>query len=151
MNKKNKTIMKKYLLILTMLLGSLTMAFAQENKPGDDAARQEKIQALYVAYVTQQLNLTPDEAQKFWPLHTQFAGELKSIKPDLPELAKEEARLNIKKKYQDNFVRILGSNRCDRFFRMNEEFKRKLRERVQNHRNNNPNRPDQRPKMRRGQ
>ena len=139
--------MKKYLLILTILLGSISVAFAQENQPGEDQAKQEKIQALYVAYVTQQLKLTPDEAQKFWPLHTQFANELKSIKHDLPELVKEEARLNVKKKYQENFSKVLGTNRCERFFRMNDEFKRKLRERLQNQRNNQQR---QRP-IRRGQ
>jgi hypothetical protein len=138
--------MKKYLLILTLLLGSFSMAFAQENQQGDEQAKQERIKALYVAYVTQQLQLTPDEAQKFWPVHTQFETDLKAVKQDQPELVKEEARLNIKKRYQENFTRILGNNRCERFFRLNDEFKRKLRDRLQNQRNN-PNRP----KMRRGQ
>ena len=136
--------MKKYLLILTLLFSSFSMAFAQE---GEDLKKQEKIQALYVAYVTQQLQLTPDEAQKFWPLHTQFANELKAVGQDLPELKKEEARLNIKKKYQENIVKVLGANRCDRFFRMNDEFKRKLRERLQNQRNN----PQRQRPVKRGQ
>lgn len=140
--------MKKYLLILTLLFGSFSMAFAQENQSGDNLTKQEKIKSLYVAYVTQQLQLTPDEAQKFWPVHTQFETDLKTIKQDQPELVKEEARLNIKKKYQQNFTQILGSNRCDRFFRMNDEFKRKLRDRLQKQQNN-PQRP--RPNMRRGQ
>ena len=84
--------MKKYLLILIILLGSFSVAFAQE---GDDLTKQEKIQALYVAYVTQQLQFTPEEAQKFWPVHAQFAGELKAVKTDLPELEKQQAFLNI--------------------------------------------------------
>jgi hypothetical protein len=138
--------MKKYLLILTLLLGSFSMAFAQENQPADEQTKQERIKALYVAYVTQQLQLTPDEAQKFWPVHTQFETDLKAVKQNQPELVKEEARLNIKKKYQENFTRILGNNRCERFFRLNDDFKRKLRDRLQTQRNN-PNRP----KMRRGQ
>ena len=140
--------MKKYLLIVTLLFGSFSMVFAQESQPGNDLNKQEKIQALYVAYVTQQLALTPDEAQKFWPLHTQFANDLKAVKQELPELVKEEARLNIKKKYQDNFTKILGNNRCERFFRMNDEFKRKLRDRLQKQ-GNNPQRP--RPNIRHGQ
>lgn len=137
--------MKKYLLILTLFFGSFSLAFAQG---GEDLTRHEKIQALYVAYVTQQLQFTPEEAQKFWPVHAQFANELKAVKPDLPELEKQQAVLNIKKKYQDNFNRIIGINRCERFFKMNDEFKRKLRERLQNQRNN-PQRP--RPNIRRGQ
>ena len=136
--------MKKYLLILTFLLGSFSVAFAQE---GDDLTKQEKIQALYVAYVTQQLQFTPEEAQKFWPVHAQFASDLKGVKTDLPELEKQQAYLNIKKKYQENFNRIIGANRCERFFRMDGEFKRKLMDRVQKQRNNQQR---QRP-VRRGQ
>lgn len=126
------------------------MALAQDNQPGDDLAKQERIKALYVAYVTQQLQLTPDEAQRFWPVHTQFETDLKAVKNELPELIKQQARLDIKKKYQDNFNKIIGTNRCERFFRMDGEFKRKLMERVQKQRNNPP-RPNQRPNMRRGQ
>lgn len=137
--------MKKYLLILTFLLGSFSAAFAQETQPADDMARQEKIKALYVAYVTQQLQLTPEEAQKFWPVHTQFENELKGVKNDLPELDKQQARLNIKKKYQDGFVKILGASRCDRFYGLRETFARKLVEKVQKRQNN-----QQRP-LRRGQ
>ncbi|MBK8609936.1 MAG: hypothetical protein IPL84_08310 [Chitinophagaceae bacterium] len=127
--------MKKYLLILTLLFGTVFAAFAQDNQTGDDLSRQEKIRALYVAYVTQQLALTPDEAQKFWPVHTQFETELKGVKKDLPELDKQQARLDIKKRYQQNFNTIIGSNRCERFFRMDGEFKRKLVDRVQKQRN----------------
>lgn len=142
--------MKKYILVLALLAGSISIAFAQETQPADEITRQEKIRSLYVAYVTQQLQLTPDEAQKFWPVHTQFENEVKGVNKDLPELPRQQLVLDIKKKYQTNFIKILGNNRCERFFRMNDEFKRKLRERVQNQRKN-PHRPDQRPKMRRGQ
>ena len=44
--------MKKIILILITFLGSFSMSFAQNNG-GDDLTKQEKIQALYVAYVTQ--------------------------------------------------------------------------------------------------
>jgi hypothetical protein len=142
--------MKKYILILTLLTGIFSMSFAQENQPVNDMAKQERIKALYVAYVTQQLALTPDEAQKFWPVHTQFENDLKGVKMDLPELDKQQVRLDIKKRYQDNFNKIIGTNRCERFFRMDGEFKRKLMDRVQKQ-GNNPPRPNQRPNMRRGQ
>jgi len=133
--------MKKYLLILAVFLGGFSVAKAQDDQP----EKPRDIKALYVAYVTQQLELTPDEAQKFWPVHAQFEADMKAVKPDLPELDKQQAMLNIKKKYQDNFNRILGPNRCERFFRMDGEFKRKLLDRI---RNKHPN--QQRP-FRRGQ
>ena len=139
--------MKKYILIFTLLLGSFSVALAQDNPTGDDITRQERVKALYVAYVTQQLALTPEEAQKFWPVHTQFETELKGVKKDLSELDRQQARLDIKKRYQGNFNKIIGTNRCERFFRMDGEFKRKLVERVQKQQGNQQR---QRPNMRRG-
>jgi hypothetical protein len=127
--------MKKNILMLMAVLGSFSMAFAQNNG-GDDLTKQERIQALYVAYVTQELALTPEEAQKFWPLHTQFENELRGVSKALPELDKQQARLNIKKKYQDGFTKIVGSARCDRFYSMGDAFRKKLVDRMQKQRNN---------------
>jgi hypothetical protein len=136
--------MKRFLLAAIIAISAFA-AKAQDAPPADENQRQEKIQALYVAYITQQLALTPDEAQKFWPVHTQFTNELKGVKTDMPELEKQQAVLNIKKKYQENFNRVLGPKRCERFFKMDGEFKRKLLERI---RKQNANQP--RPKIRRG-
>lgn len=131
--------MKKYLLILTLILSSISFVKAQE---GNENKKAQDIKALYVAYVTKQLELTPDEAQKFWPVHTQFENDIRGVNKDLPELQKQQAYLDVKKRYQENFSRILGTNRCERFFRMDGEFKRKLLE--QYRQRNNP-----RPRMRR--
>ena len=114
--------MKKYILILALFFGSLPVLKAQDEQPQGE----KRIQALYVAYVTEQLQLSPDEAQKFWPVHAQFEADMKAVKPDMPELDKQQAMLNIKKRYQDNFNRILGPNRCEHFFRLQGEFKEKL-------------------------
>ncbi len=137
--------MKKILLITTIFMSSLFTASAQDDQAANENIRQEKIKALYVAYITQQLNLTEAEAQKFWPLHAQFEIDIKTVKPGLPELEKQQAVLNIKKKYQDNFNRILGPNRCERFFKMDGDFKRKLLDKIRKQRMD-----QQRPKIRRG-
>ncbi|MEI7735166.1 MAG: hypothetical protein WCI49_06845 [Ferruginibacter sp.] len=137
--------MKKILLITTIFMSSLFTASAQDDQAANENNRQEKIKALYVAYITQQLNLTEAEAQKFWPLHAQFEIDIKTVKPGLPELEKQQAVLNIKKKYQDNFNRILGPNRCERFFKMDGDFKRKLLDKIRKQRMD-----QQRPKIRRG-
>jgi hypothetical protein len=136
--------MKKFLLITTILAGSLFAVKAQDGQPGDDTEGKKRVEALYVAYVTKQLELTPEDAQKFWPAHTQFESEIKGVNKNLPELEKQQAILNIKKKYQENFNRILGVKRCERFFKLRDDFSRKLLEQV---RKRNAN---QRPKIRRG-
>ena len=133
--------MKKYLLIFTFFLNGLSAAKAQDDQPGDEALKLARIKALYIAYITDQLKITPDEAQKFWPIHSQFETELQSVKVNIPELEKQQLVLNIKKRYQENFTRILGPKRCERFIRMDGEFKHKLLERFRKQRQNQPTRP----------
>ncbi len=138
--------MKQLLLTATFFMCSFFAATAQDAPAGDENLKQEKIKALYVAFITEKLALTPEEAQKFWPVHTQFTNEIKGVKQDMPELEKQQAILNIKKKYQNNFNGILGNKRCEHFFKMDGEFKRKLLERIRKQRAGE----QQRPKVRRG-
>jgi hypothetical protein len=137
--------MKHILLILTFFTGFAFAAKAQDGDPGD---KQEKLQALYVAYITDELKLTPDEAQKFWPIHAEFDKEIKAVNPDLPQLEREQAILNIKKRYQDKFSKIINADRTERFFKKDGEFRRKLIERLRKMREKRQNQP--RPALRRG-
>ena len=125
--------MKKILLFITLLTGSFSFAYAQGDDP-DRGKQEQKIQALYVAYITQQLNLNEEEAQKFWPLHKQFDNELKSVDNNMAELPRQQKILDIKKQYQDRFVKILGSGRTDVFFRKDTEFRKKLVDAIHNRR-----------------
>ena len=128
--------MKRILLYILFLTGSFSVAHAQET-PEDAGKKEQKIRALYVAYITQQLNLTETEAQKFWPLHAQFESEMKSVSIDLPELDRQQAMLNIKKKYQDRFTGILGSARSNKFYGLHTEFSRKLVDEIRKRRQQN--------------
>jgi len=44
-----------------------TLSFSQGFKE-----KKEKVKALKVAYITEQLDLTKEEAQKFWPIYNAF-------------------------------------------------------------------------------
>lgn len=48
---------------------------AQDRKAG-----AEKIKALKISYLTEQLNLTPEEAQKFWPIYNIYDEEQHSLR-----------------------------------------------------------------------
>jgi hypothetical protein len=126
--------MKKFILYL-ILLFAVFSATAQTddavNNTIQNPKKEEKIQALYIAYITQQLSLTTDEAQKFWPVHAQYEAELKNINQgNAGELDRQQAVLNVKKKYQGNFSKILGSERSNNFYRQDGEFRKKLVERL---------------------
>jgi hypothetical protein len=129
--------MKHILLAISFFLGSISFGFAQENE-ADPVKREQKVQALYIAYMTQQLNLTEDEAQKFWPVHKLYHTDIKAIDFSKPELQRQQAVLDVKKKYYDRFSKILGNTRTDDFFRKDMEFQKKLIERLRKIRENNP-------------
>jgi hypothetical protein len=52
----------------------------------DERSTSDKIEALQVAFLTQELELTADEAQKFWPIYN-------DIKEDRDKLYKGKKRL----------------------------------------------------------
>ncbi|GHA41723.1 hypothetical protein GCM10007103_23770 [Salinimicrobium marinum] len=65
--------MKKLFLLGFVLLSSLQM-LAQDKE-----SRREQIKALKTAYITEGLNLTPEEAQKFWPVYNKFDEQRRTL------------------------------------------------------------------------
>ena len=123
--------MKKILLSSIFLLGIILPLFAQPGNDKQQNDSSQKIQALYIAFISRELKLTEAEAQKFWPVHTEFDNEVRAVKPDINELERQQTILNIKKKYQERFIKILGSDRTNNFYKVDAEFRKKLVERLQ--------------------
>lgn len=125
--------MKKYILILIILLGSFSLVKAQD---ADAAKRAEKIQALKAAFITQKLELTPKEAQEFWPVYGQYEDDMKKILDDRGNpndvLANEEKILNIRKKYRPEFEKVLGKPRMNKLFTTEKEFRNVLMNKLKN-------------------
>ncbi len=65
MNKNH--IMKTKIIYPIVFLLISTLSFSQGFKE-----KKEKVKALKVAYITEQLDLTKEEAQKFWPIYNAF-------------------------------------------------------------------------------
>ena len=129
--------MKKQFLTALFFVATITGVFAQKNQNGlgDKQPGKEKIKSLYIAFITQELNLTETEAEKFWPIHHQYSEDLlASHKADQTVLEKEEANLNTKKKYNDKFVKVLGAEKTNLFFKKDNEFRKKMVEKLKKQR-----------------
>jgi len=123
--------MKKYLLLFLVILGSVSGIKAQN----EEETRGEKIEALKIAFITQKLQLTPDEAQKFWPVYNQYENEIRSLQLDNkngPALENEERLLNIRKKYASSFEKVIGPQKLNRLFNAERDFRDILIRRLQN-------------------
>lgn len=70
--------MKKFF-ALTLCLFASVLLFAQpQGKPDNDQRKKdwERLQAEKIAFITQELDLTPEEAQVFWPVYNQCWKEV---------------------------------------------------------------------------
>jgi hypothetical protein len=66
-----------------LLMPSLLSAQEEEELPqGPDPKAKEKIQAARVAYLTDQLGLTPEEAEKFWPVYREFSERRQELRKE---------------------------------------------------------------------
>jgi|APLak6261672720_1056091.scaffolds.fasta_scaffold04795_2 hypothetical protein len=124
----NRTPMKKFLFLLLFITFTLNVTNAQPPK------RLERIEALKVAYMTQALKLTADEAQKFWPVYNSYIVEMKESKKSNKddELAFQEAALGVRKKYKIEFKKILTDDfRVNQVFKAEAEFRQELQKELQ--------------------
>lgn len=123
--------MKKNILLLLIMLGSFNLISAQEN-PNQQG---EKVQALKIAFITQKLQLTSTEAEKFWPVYNQYENEIKSLRSNNQNgdvLENEEKLLNIRKKYKPSFEKIIGPEKVNQLFSAEKEFRNVLIKRLKN-------------------
>ena len=67
--------MKKIILFISISLFCVLATNAQTREES-----REKIKALKVAYLTEQLSLTTEEAQKFWPIYNKFDKEQNDLR-----------------------------------------------------------------------
>jgi hypothetical protein len=110
--------MKRFLLLYGIIFTLCVSVSAQNG---------ERIQAIEIAYLTKQLNLSPAEAERFWPLYNQYREEVRRIKIDAignkeNEVATEEKIVNVRKRYNIEFGKALPSDKVNLFFRSERQF-----------------------------
>jgi hypothetical protein len=82
--------MKKNILFLIALF--LISFFASAQKLTPKKPREEKIKSLKIAFITNELNLTSNEAQNFWPVYNKYD----QILNQLEKIERLNIRSNIK-------------------------------------------------------
>lgn len=147
-----KTFIKSTIVIFFFLQNF--SASAQPNKP----ARGEKLESLKIAFITQKLDLTSEEAKVFWPVYNHYQDELEALrktrranlleaKMNVDELGDKEIEallnneftfrqneLDITKKYLPEFKKILPIKKVARLYKSEEDWKRKLLQLLQERR-----------------
>lgn len=122
-------------LFLSILIASIALvATAQDSEP-----RGGRIEALKIAYLTKRLDLSPAEAQKFWPIYNSYAAEIRAARAEqrqngTQELDTEDRILAIRKKYSSEFSRAISAEKINTFFRSEKEFGNYVQQELQERR-----------------
>jgi len=132
------------------------VAFAQPaSRPLDPpkTEKREEIESYRIAFLTQKLSLTPEEAQRFWPVFNQFTAEMKTVKANRVskrdmkndiqnqsdkdfeklvhgEIAIRQQELDVVKKYHTQFKQVLPIKKVAILYRAEDEFKKELLEKI---------------------
>lgn len=121
-----------------------------------DAQVQEKIKNLRIAYISDKLGLTPDQAEKFWPIYREFSDKRreirqefvdarKEIKTDNPDPARQEElvklglavkqrELDLEKNYSERLLRVISAQQMLNLRKAEGDFQRIILEQIQQRR-----------------
>ncbi len=106
--------MKKIFTIL-LVLSLANISFSQGFKE-----KKEKIKALKVAYITEKLDLTTNEAQKFWPIYNAFDEKQFQIRHFKRRKSKEEMN-TISEKEAQNLIAEMQQNE-EKMFQLKKQY-----------------------------
>ena len=128
--------------------------YTQHKQHGD---QHKNVEAQRIAFITQELNLTPDEAKVFWPVYNEYdvkRHELKksfkntgnSKKQDIDKLTEKEASqildnqiieaqkfLDLRKEYHAKFKAVLPAVKVLQLYDAEREFQKILMEKLRQH------------------
>ncbi len=143
--------MKKVFLILIL---SMMYGVGNAQRCGPKGNRKEYIDRERIPYFTNYLDLTPQEAEKFWPLYNQYTNKKEAIYSKIRKLKyrlknenaslseKEAYRLNeeymqllekeykIVRAYNEKFKKVLPISKVNKLYFAERDFRRYLLKRM---------------------
>jgi len=149
-----KRAMKK-ILLLSIWMFSGWVAMAQDPDPEIDENAQQRIKTLRIAYISDKLGLTPEQAEKFWPVYQEYSDKRrvltqefrearKDAKQDDPAkqeelvklgLALKQKELDLEKDYSGRLLKIITAQQVLNLRRAEGDFQRIILQQLQQRRN----------------
>lgn len=144
----------KNILTLLMSLFLIAPVLAQDEELGtQDLKAQEKIKAARIAFITERLGLTPDEAEKFWPVYREFTMKRQELKkefkdnrknPDPKKTVEENEKeslelglklkqqeLDLEKEYSGKLLKVVPAQKVMALRRAEDDFRKVLLDQIQ--------------------
>ncbi len=139
--------MKRYAILLLFIMAVTAGAFAQSKEA------MRKIESARIALITERLNLTPEQAEKFWPVYREFSQKRMTLRKELRDtrqnadragMTEEESRklmskaldikqreLNLEKEYTKRFQKVISVQQILQLRNAEKDFQQMLLRRLQ--------------------
>ncbi len=133
---------KRYILCYLFVLLAFLKVFPQGGK-------NEKIEAMRVAFITDKLKLITDESQKFWPVYNDYQDKLKAARQEFKkqpttfsndkeaqdyldaELLLKNREYNLYKEYYEKIKKTIPIKKVAELRQAEEDFKKELLKQLQ--------------------
>lgn len=141
------------LIIALFVFNGLSAQRFPGGPPPSFEEKEAQIKAHKIAFLTEQLNLSPEEAQLFWPEYNEYSLKESAIRAEHKALRKkmrdadqfsdaeveegmikyiqsEKAEVELKESYHPRFIKVLGVRKTLQLYKAENEFKRVLLRRL---------------------
>jgi len=137
---------KSRLLVVLAFISFPTLLFAQSKEA------MRKIESARIALITERLGLTPNQAERFWPLYNEFSRQKRDIRSEIsaarsnfdPKTITEQQtqrlmdlqfdakqkELNLEKEYATRLRKVISSRQLLSLRSAEDDFRRMLLQRI---------------------
>lgn len=147
--------MRKLMILGAWLVGSLVAMGQDQTEIEQDPKALEKINALRIAYLSEKLNLTTEQAEKFWPIYREFSDKRKELRRELlsarkqvksdqnPEkdealiklgLELKQRELDLEKTYSERLLKVISAQQILSLRKAEGDFQQLIRDQIQQRR-----------------
>ena len=140
----------RYVIFFLMIFSSL-QGIAQDEEMDNirDTRGRERIRAAHAAYVTQRLELTPEEAEKFWPVYREYNEKRRAIRQQLRDarrsdmgetklldldLKVKQQELDLEKEYTDRLQKVISPGKVVKLRQAELDFRKLVLRQIQQRR-----------------
>ncbi len=139
------------------LIPLLLISLSCMGQPEDQEAMKDKIEAYRARFLTEKLDLTPKEAQLFWPVYNEYREKKEALRDERPgyfgkkdkaeaiikemdekemertlkkEMERQKKLVMLQEEYYEEFKKVISVKKIALLYHAEFQFQRKLMEEV---------------------
>lgn len=143
------------MIIVAWMFSGLSVIAQDQSEIEQDPKALEKINSLRIAYISEKLGLTTEQAEKFWPVYREFSDKRRELRQELIVARKDlkqgqdpdkdaklmklgldlkQRELDLEKTYSDRLLKVITAQQILSLRKAEGDFQIMLRDLIQQRR-----------------